>query len=181
MPSILDAVRSNSIPSHQNIIKSPRLRWGTGHWWWRSWGHWDLATTSAGRWGFPSSATQLHTFLWVGPHPSGALLCTSLLGLAPMGQQWGEEHQFNEDFRQKNDYESNNLVCNVPAITKASSWRSQCRIIVCLFMELYFHSESLMSFINIQSNIFSRNPERLRNWNQQKKSFPKLNHLPQGF
>lgn len=86
MPSISDAERRNPIPSHQNTVKSPRLRWGTGHRWCRSWGRWDWATTSAGRWGFPSSATPLHTFLSAVPHPSGASLCRSELGLAPMGQ-----------------------------------------------------------------------------------------------
>lgn len=81
MPSILDAERIR-------IIKSPRLQWGTGHRWWRSWGHWDWATTLAGRWGFLWSAIPPHTFLSAGPHPSGALLCRSELGSAPFGHQW---------------------------------------------------------------------------------------------
>lgn len=75
MPAVSDAGGGNPIPSHQNIIKSPRLRWGTGHRWWRSRGRWDWATTSVGRWGFPSAATLLHTSLWLGPRPSGASLC----------------------------------------------------------------------------------------------------------
>lgn len=91
----------NSIRSHQNIIKSPRLQWGTGHRWWRSWGRWDWATTLVGRWGYPSSATPLHTFLSVEPHPSGALQCRTELGLVPMGHKWKEEHIHNEDYSKK--------------------------------------------------------------------------------
>lgn len=75
-PTVSDAGGGNSIPCHQNIIQSPRLRWGTGHQWWRSRGRWDWATTWAGRWAFPSTATLLHTSQWAGPRPSGASLWT---------------------------------------------------------------------------------------------------------
>lgn len=88
MPAVYPmAAEGNSIPPHRNIVKSPRLRWGTGHRWWRSGGRWDSATTSAGRWGFPSTATLLHTSLWAGPRPSGAWLCTPESGSTPVGQK----------------------------------------------------------------------------------------------
>lgn len=87
-----------TVPSYSNIAQSPHPQWGTGHQWWKSWDHWDWATTSAGRLGSLSAATLLHTFLWVVPQPSGAWRCRSELGLAPRVQQQREKQNPDEDY-----------------------------------------------------------------------------------